>query len=366
LALKEFDRNLERKLKRIDAVDSLRGIAALAVAVAHIIQQQIAETSSWDAASPVIRWLGPWGVTLFFVLSGFCIHLPLATQWNQGFNPRHFMVARALRILPAYIVCIALALISAVALPTPLLRGGDWRDVALHLMFVHTWFPDTFYSINAVFWTIALEIQFYAVYCLVASKLRFTILGCLALLSLALGAYYLASITLPHGDPWRLVGQNTFFIHFWKWYLGAAIAELSVGGMGRRWIDRQSDLAINTAFWLVLAMNLAHGYIDPVVGGLHVVFWIAPLFCSGLIFVAACRRFRPFIISRRLVGNGLRWIGITSYSLYLFHPIAIGIGKLIAGMGVFASVLSFVFALMMATFFYRTVEKPCLQLRNRH
>jgi peptidoglycan/LPS O-acetylase OafA/YrhL len=40
-------------------------------------------------------------------------------------------------------------------------------DLSTHLLFVHTWFPDRFGTINGVLWTLAVEVEFYCIFPLV-------------------------------------------------------------------------------------------------------------------------------------------------------------------------------------------------------
>jgi peptidoglycan/LPS O-acetylase OafA/YrhL len=73
---------------RFDRVDQLRGIAALAVVICH------ASVSAYKTAPNLDGGPWPWlastlgfgylGVPLFFVISGFCIHLPHARALASG------------------------------------------------------------------------------------------------------------------------------------------------------------------------------------------------------------------------------------------------------------------------------------------
>jgi hypothetical protein len=64
---------------RLSNIDALRGSAAVAVAVSHIYQQFYAEQFG-PVLHKILSYAGGWGVALFFVLSGFCIHLPHAER----------------------------------------------------------------------------------------------------------------------------------------------------------------------------------------------------------------------------------------------------------------------------------------------
>src|SRR5262249_13845270 len=92
----------------------------------------------------------------------FCIHLSHQRSGNKGwlgfFNRRFF------RIYPAYLLTLC---VFYFAWPRYALHGGDItlaRDFGAHALAVHNLAQETYNSINASFWSIAVEIQLYAIY----------------------------------------------------------------------------------------------------------------------------------------------------------------------------------------------------------
>src|ERR1700676_2088627 len=81
---------------------------------------------------------GSTGVSLFLVLSGFCLFLPFAGGRTARFKGGEFFRRRSKRLMPAYYVALllalALALVSADALGVPRLTPGEavWQ-MATHL-----------------------------------------------------------------------------------------------------------------------------------------------------------------------------------------------------------------------------------------
>src|SRR4051794_36723162 len=70
---------------RLTSIDALRGAAALGVVLYHAVQQTKsaipATVLKWPALSiQFLSSFGYIGVFLFFVISGFCIHL----QWTKA------------------------------------------------------------------------------------------------------------------------------------------------------------------------------------------------------------------------------------------------------------------------------------------
>ena len=158
---------------RLGVLDGLRGIAVLLVLWYHL----------WE-----ISWLpAPWpwlqfvpetgfiGVHLFFFLSGFVISYPFfRAQAAQQPEPTwaHFYYRRFIKIVPSYLLSIAVAFAIGYA---AIVRYGDtpaWKELLTHLLFIHTWWPQTYGSINGVLWTLAVEVEFYLIFPLVWLGMR--------------------------------------------------------------------------------------------------------------------------------------------------------------------------------------------------
>src|SRR5216110_572605 len=158
---------------RLAGIDALRGIAALGVVVYHAV---------WQAGNTVPRNLFKWpvvfihsvssfgyvGVFLFFVISGFCIHLQWARARAAGQRQEiqfvSFWKRRIRRLYPPYLIAFALFL-GMSALTTGInVTHFLVYDVVMHLLMLHNLDPHTCYSINGVFWTLAIEEQLYLAY----------------------------------------------------------------------------------------------------------------------------------------------------------------------------------------------------------
>jgi peptidoglycan/LPS O-acetylase OafA/YrhL len=141
---------------RVVALDGLRGLAALLVVAAHYLGEV---PSGLQALA--LGWLG---VDLFFVLSGFLIgSIVLEARGRPGFA-RVFYLRRAARILPVYLVVVALTLAGLGALgPRP------WTDPALPAWTYLTFTQNIVMAGSGIegsawllpTWTLAVEQQFY-------------------------------------------------------------------------------------------------------------------------------------------------------------------------------------------------------------
>ena len=81
----------DRPKDRLISIDALRGLAAIGVVIYHSVERlppfDLKGAPSWLGASlaraPALGWTG---VMLFFVISGFCIHLKWARDKASGFE----------------------------------------------------------------------------------------------------------------------------------------------------------------------------------------------------------------------------------------------------------------------------------------
>jgi peptidoglycan/LPS O-acetylase OafA/YrhL len=149
---------------RFAALEGYRGLAALLVVIFHVYQFDRVgypvtvyayAGTPWDV---VLRNLDSM-VDLFLVLSAFLLGLPFARSvLGQGSvqTGRGFLLRRAVRIVPVY--WIAITLVWATRNPSP---PGDWRDLVEHLTFTSTFDNKRFFYTIGPAWSLAVEVQFY-------------------------------------------------------------------------------------------------------------------------------------------------------------------------------------------------------------
>lgn len=147
---------------RIEVVDCLRGIAVLSVCVSHFMA-----ANCGLAADSFIRQVGThgWlGVEIFFVISGFIIPYSLHRSAYRVSDYPKFLLKRVLRLDPPYLLAVLLAiLVGWIAAQFPSYRAEPYQvsvpQVLLHLAYINTFFG--YEWVNAVFWTLAIEFQYY-------------------------------------------------------------------------------------------------------------------------------------------------------------------------------------------------------------
>ncbi len=314
-----------RPAEHLAPLDGLRGLATILVWWFHLWQ------ITWLPATIVVLGNaynfnvfpedGMVGVDLFFFISGFCLFYPYArsrfagTPWQ---SPRTYALRRAFKILPSYWLAIAgaLALGGSAAYPS---FGAAARDVVLHLLFVHNWFPDTLGSISGVLWTLAVEVQFYVVFpFLVRPGLVYGGAFALAL------AFRAVVYHLP-GDRDQLIflheqlpGEIDFFA---AGMLGAHayayVAERRPSLAEKKWMWTAIALAGYVAFYALLQNGFdTRRESDWPMGWL--IKWRSAFALSYVVFTVGTL-FAVAALQRLVANPLLTFVSAISYNAYLWH-----------------------------------------------
>ncbi|MFN2512036.1 MAG: acyltransferase family protein [Pyrinomonadaceae bacterium] len=322
---------------RLTSIDALRGIAALGVVLYHAVGQTGTAVPNNLFQYPVklIQFLSSFGyvgVFLFFVISGFCIHLQWARARAAG-QPQpikfgEFWKRRLRRLYPPYLITLALFLGM-----TALTAGIDVThffvyDVVMHLLMLHNLDPHTCYSINGVFWTLAVEEQLYLAYFLLLYlRNRWgwgpTLIICgLARLGWFFFSHYVWTAT-GAGIPVPEAAAS----HWLTWALGAIAVEAAFGlvqlpGWCRNvWLG---SLAVVTASAVSVTLPLIQK--DTF---LHDSAWLLmhPMWGLGFFILVnrAVQAERPWLtaLRRPRLVTAFASLGVFSYSLYLTHELVI-------------------------------------------
>src|SRR5215204_412439 len=148
------------KLGYRPSLDGLRGVAVLAVITLHAYIPFTLPNN--------IKILGNGGflgVDIFFVLSGFLITALLLQEResNGRIGLKNFYARRALRLLPALFVFVAVCVLHSIFFRTPEESSGALGDIAVITFYLSNWIPTNLYSLRHT-WSLAVEEQFYLIY----------------------------------------------------------------------------------------------------------------------------------------------------------------------------------------------------------
>ncbi|MFE7167240.1 acyltransferase family protein [Streptomyces sp. NPDC057616] len=214
---------LRRERPRLYAIDGLRLVAALMVAVHHYAGSWRVDQPAnavWDRPvseiMPTVYRLATYGwigVEIFFVISGFVICM---SCWGR--TPRQFFVSRVIRLYPAYWFGIVFTTLFVVAVP------GVWdrlkvRDILLNLTMLQS--GSGVDSVDGVYWTLWSELRFYLLFlAVVATGLTYRkvvvfccVWGAAAMLAPVADFRLLTLAANPDGAWFFIAGLALYLMH---------------------------------------------------------------------------------------------------------------------------------------------------------
>ena len=172
--MKKNSINLYYQTNHIDVLDGVRAIAILIVVWFHFWQQSWLMTIIGAFNIDWIPRNGAILVDMMILLSGFCLFLPYARSMvygEQAPDPSTFYIKRVARIMPSYYFSV-FGVLFLFALPLKEFYSPSfmWKDIFTHVFFVNNYFYDTLVGtkLNVVLWTVAVEMQFYLIFPLLA------------------------------------------------------------------------------------------------------------------------------------------------------------------------------------------------------
>ena len=349
-------------MPHLPGLDGLRGLAVIGVLLFH-------GGFTWAKG-------GFLGVSTFFTLSGFLITNLLVREFDTSSTIAlgRFWTRRFRRLLPAALVAIALVGVIWWRIGTPAQLDGLRADMLGALAYMANWrfysagtsYADLFSAPSPLqhFWSLAIEEQFYLFFPpIVWGVMR---VGGRRLLTWLLVIAVAASVGL---ELW--LGNNIDRVYYGtdtraaELLLGCLLAVWWSGRRARptgrhalaedgRTITAVADVA---GFVALLAMFGAWFAVSQTSTRLtHGGFPVYALGTTVIIYAAT----RPGLVSRVLAVPALRWAGLISYGLYLYHwPIFLFIDKDRTGLStvpLFAVRMAVTTAIALASYFL--LEQP--------
>ncbi|MDG4834053.1 acyltransferase [Solwaraspora sp. WMMD1047] len=363
-------------LPRLAALDGVRVLGASAVIGQHVgFITGVITRESWGG------WIAmmDFAVALFFVLSGFLLFRPYAKAAASAAprpGVRRYYWRRALRILPAYWLVVAVCLtVLREDGPAPL---GDW---VRHLTLTQIYEIGQIRRGLGQTWSLATEVAFYLLLPLVAvaltgrgwrpaRTLAATGIGLLITIGwlVAMGAGALDTglhiMWLPSYAAWFAAGMA----------LATAHVALRTGTAPRAWgiLDRLGCAPL--ACWSI-AVGLLAVATTPVTGPRGLVAPTAGEFAAqlGLYLAVAVLVMIPLIFgpttrTSTLVGSApVRWFGTLSYGMFLWHPFVLDMIYRVEGRAYFTGnpvriyLMTWTGAVVFAAVSYYLLERPLMR-----
>lgn len=418
---------LEAKKQKsiIASLDGVRAIACLSVVTFHLSLITTRDIHLWSPQniSPWIATLayaGDTGVTLFFILSGFLLFMPYAkallfdSAWPQA---RHFYLRRALRILPAYYVTLFLMIL---IYSPDFLHTHGLGDLFMFLILFMDSSPTTYRMINGPFWSLAVEWQFYLLLPLLAlgialivrrfspQKRLLTLLCCLSgvivwgVFSRSLGLYLTQHPSQTFHLPHRVIQVFLFFSYgmigdglhgkfLEDFGVGMLVSTLYIFSLRQSsfdkfhlWVRRLSPwLFVCGLLWLYTMFMWKYDQQLPQTYSLFDnSLWLFDRvgelgYSIGYGLCIAAILFGSGWLKQIFEWTPLRWIGLLSYGIYMWHLKLLGnftqmIALPLHDLGWKGLVLYnfywgwfLIFIIPCALILFALVEKPWIQLGNQ-
>ncbi len=369
------------------ALDGLRGLACLLVYVHHLGL----DVGRWPVTIP-----GYVGVHLFFVLSGYLMFGPLVAALADGRRPvvpwRRYAIRRFTRIYPPYLV--ALVVFSAVRYAEHA-KGPGITSLLSHATMLFNYVGrNEFFRINIVFWTLAIEAQFYVALPLAvefSARIWGRPRGWAAAWTVVVG--FVATGLIARGleftatEGWEGEALQTryftllsFLDLFGAGMAAACLARFARGPLGNRTSARWAVTGLGvTVFVAAASWSHEHAPGGCLLGPDLTYTVAAPFLLSfgGALLVLGTVT-RPIGRSAGpLTWSPLVAVGTVSYSMYLYHiGFQIIAWRMLGRLGViptdytFASIfvgsLAFGPTLALSALLYAAIERPALRWGARY
>ncbi len=362
--------------RRLTGLDGLRGVAALAVVVSHIlgttpafIDPASGSVAWWLSYTPIsLLWNGKEAVIVFFVLSGFVLSRPFLGSTTPSW--RAYYPRRLIRLyLPMWGALGFTAVLTFLVARHGMAGSGLWTNghvnrtagyVGQDALLPHI--GDTF---DGPLWSLRWEVLFslgLPIYVVLGRSFRASALtrGLVVLGVLVLGIVDIKT---------NSIGLRNAVLYLPMFGVGVlmAVYEAPLLQAGRFVVDRSKWLL---AAVIALAVILADSSVEVYALRSHYPGAVTTL-CHGASVVGAAMliwlvlSWPPF--ERALDRRSTQWVGKRSFSLYLTHePVLVALALLLGGhpnVGVML-IVGIPASLLVAAGFYLAVERPSHRFAN--
>ncbi|MBU2967850.1 acyltransferase [Pseudoalteromonas sp. C2R02] len=317
-----MNRNISEKSLQLDALDGLRGFAALIVILSHTSNASMFFVPFFNAYG-----IGKSGVFLFFLLSSFLLSRALIKQGANAFTIKsisHYSQRRFFRIYPLYFSYLFMGVITTIIFSMLLNRDDTGIPFSLSIseFLNHLFLQDG----KGVTWSIAVEFKFYFV-------LPVIIFLC-HMLKTKVGYIFevlfllcLVAITQVISPQWESVGNDSRLLPYMCIFLIGTVLAVIQCEIESRNIDKNNLKLIVPLSYLSVAMLI---FMTPTVASFiledvgkryfhkdfiqYAVLW-------GIVLLSVIN-----FNSKLSSFFKMKWLcfyGSLSFSIYLFHPIFI-------------------------------------------
>ncbi|MBF4470294.1 acyltransferase family protein [Flavobacterium sp. HJJ] len=308
-------------------LNGIRFLAALLVIIHHTeqIKNLLGLNSKWD--NPFVKLIGPLGVILFFVLSGFLITYLLLVEENQTktIRVKSFYMRRILRIWPLYYLIVGLSffLFSRVSFfNIEELSGHIFDNVALKLIMFILFLPNLALILFSPVpyasqtWSVGVEEQFYLIWPILMKNVKNKKI---LLYTIVFG--YLVIKWFGFRFIQKFIFWNAYMETVKSFFNSFSIDCMAIGGLFAVYLFNK-DKMLKILFskytqiitYILLAVLITKGIQIP-----YIHFEFYAIFFGVMILNLASNEHSLLKLENKL----FHYLGKISYGLYMYHPIAI-------------------------------------------
>jgi peptidoglycan/LPS O-acetylase OafA/YrhL len=290
----------QQRLARVSEIDLLRFFAVMMVVLFHYAFRGYAANDMSVMPYPALAGMAKYGylgVDLFFVISGFVILMTASSG-----SLRQFSISRIVRLYPAFWFCCTVTFIATLAF------GGTHFSATLGQYLVNMTMLNEFIgvkSIDQVYWSLAIELQFYVMVglllmCRQIPRSQFFLLAWLVAVIAAKVfpvGWALSALLIADYGAYFIAGATCFLVYS----RGATPTRLAMIAIA--WVTASFG-AVQTIPRLEAKL---HSVFDPYVVASLIAVFFAAIFLVSMRWTAALSRYE--------------WItlGALTYPLYLLH-----------------------------------------------
>jgi peptidoglycan/LPS O-acetylase OafA/YrhL len=299
------------------------------------------------------------GVDVFFVISGFLISSILMREIDAGtFTFQKFYERRARRILPALLFMMFATVIAGLVLfDTRTIQSFGQSVIAVSVFLANLFFyfkVDYFSPVSETnpllhMWSLAVEEQFYIffpVLLLVAVRWRIDYLSLFSTI-------FVVSLVVMLSNQ-QAQSFNFYMLHTRAWELsvGAISAYLSLS-LSNRVNEKQRGVLV---FLGVFGLFVSYLAFDASLG-FPSEYALIPVLSAAILLICSGGK---DVVSKILAGKPMVYVGLLSYSLYLWHQPVFAFAKTITlgEFSVYVQLTAVVITLLLSMLSYHWVEIP--------
>lgn len=282
--------------RRVAGFDLLRGVCALAVLSYHVL--------AWNGVAHLYN-LGTYGVYIFFILSGASMYVAYAKRFAAGYSPSKFLILRLIRLLPLYLLALAVVMVVKIARRDFAL--GDFGLAYLNIFFLFGFGNPGATSQVTGGWSLGVEFIFYLIFpvalALISGKHCWRVLA-ITFITQHVFVNSVFSNDRSLAENWVSYTQFLSFIFYFA--AGCAIG---------RFIERGSSIPLGLGVFLLMLGIIGITSASTSEASLTGIVGVA-LSLAAVLAVAASSTLRL----------GKNWsliselLGKSSYGVYIFHP----------------------------------------------